>query len=57
MGSAQPEQSRLMQAALKVIEAYNTWDLNNIMATRAPECTTHILPSTLYKLLSRSKVL
>jgi len=36
-----------MQAALNVIEAYNSWDLDNIMATRAPECIAQILPKSL----------
>lgn len=37
--------SRLRETALAVIEAYNSWDMTNIMAVRAPECINHVLPS------------
>ncbi|KXJ97338.1 hypothetical protein Micbo1qcDRAFT_171038 [Microdochium bolleyi] len=39
--------SRRYQTALEVVEAYNSWDLSKIMAVRAPECLTQVLPKSL----------
>lgn len=38
--------SVLHQTALSVIDAYNAWEIEKIMAVRAPECIQEMLPST-----------
>ncbi|KAH7040853.1 uncharacterized protein B0I36DRAFT_16186 [Microdochium trichocladiopsis] len=47
MGSVEVSQSRLLKATTGVVEAYNSWDLDKIMAIRAPECITQVLPRSL----------
>ncbi|KAK5659628.1 hypothetical protein OQA88_832 [Cercophora sp. LCS_1] len=39
--------STLHQTALAVIDAYNAWDIEKIMAVRAPECIHEMQPKTL----------
>ncbi|KAK0707842.1 hypothetical protein B0H67DRAFT_647979 [Lasiosphaeris hirsuta] len=39
--------SVLHQTVLNVIDAYNSWDIEKIMAVRAPECIQEMLPNTL----------
>ncbi|KAK0648807.1 hypothetical protein B0T16DRAFT_456262 [Cercophora newfieldiana] len=39
--------STLRETALKVIDAYNSWDLEKMMAVRAPECIQEMRPGTL----------
>ncbi|KAK3349247.1 hypothetical protein B0T25DRAFT_237781 [Lasiosphaeria hispida] len=39
--------SILHQTVLSVIEAYNLWDIEKIMAVRSPECIHEMLPNTL----------
>lgn len=37
-------QSQLLQTALRVIEGYNKWDIDAILAPRAENCTQQVLP-------------
>ncbi|GAP87590.2 putative SLAM family member 5 [Rosellinia necatrix] len=39
--------SQLVQTALALIESYNKWDIEAIMAIRTPDCIQQILPKTL----------
>lgn len=38
--------SAFHETCRKVAEAYKAWDIDQIMALRAPECTTQLCPST-----------
>jgi len=38
--------STIHQTALKVIDAYNSWDIEKMMAVRAPECIQEMRPGT-----------
>lgn len=44
MASTQQSQSQLLQTALRVIEGYNSWNIDAIMAPRAENCTQQVLP-------------
>jgi ketosteroid isomerase-like protein len=39
--------SKLLSTAWSVIEGYNAWDLDAILAPRAPECTQKVFPMSL----------
>lgn len=39
--------STLLETAIAVIDGYNTWTPEAIMANRAPDCITQILPASL----------
>ncbi|ORY54811.1 uncharacterized protein BCR38DRAFT_453145 [Pseudomassariella vexata] len=39
--------SELLHTALAVINAYNAWDVDAIMALRAPDCIHRVLPESL----------
>lgn len=36
--------SQLLQTALRIIDGYNQWDIEAILAPRAVECTQQVLP-------------
>lgn len=38
------DKSQLPKTALSVIDGYNKWDMDAIIAPRAEECTQHVLP-------------
>lgn len=38
------DQSQLYQTALSVIDGYNKWDIDAILAPRASDCTQEVLP-------------
>lgn len=39
--------TRLLQTALTLIEGYNKWDIDAIMAPRAPNCVQRVYPARL----------
>lgn len=45
MSNTQP--SQLLKTAMSLIEAYQAWDLEAIMAPRAPNCTQQVFPARL----------
>jgi hypothetical protein len=51
--SSEATPSRRRQTALAVVDAYNKWSLDAIMAIRTDDCLQVILPSTSYTIKSR----
>jgi hypothetical protein len=45
--SSESKPSRIRQTALAVLDAYNAWDIDAIMAIRADNCIQLAVPSTL----------
>ena len=41
------EPSQLLRTALAIIEGYNTWTIDAILAPRAPDCTHQVHPTRL----------
>lgn len=41
------EQSTLLKTAHSVLAAYDTWDIDAILAPRAPDCTIQVIPTRL----------
>lgn len=41
------ERSPLMQIAVNLIDSYNAWDMDRIMAPRHPSCTQKVYPERL----------
>ncbi|CZT14372.1 uncharacterized protein RCC_00349 [Ramularia collo-cygni] len=41
------EQSTLLKTAHSVLDAYDTWDIDTILAPRAPNCTIQVIPTRL----------
>lgn len=55
--SSETAPSQRRQTALAVIDAYNKWDIEAIMAVRTDDCVQEIAPSTSFPSQSQSQSL